>query len=76
MNRLVRSVCIALATTVAAGPLAAEQGITDSTVTFAQIAAFEGPAAALGTGMRQGILAAFEEANRAGGVFQSPDSSG
>ena len=46
----------------------AEQGITDTTVTFAQVAAFDGPAAALGTGMRQGIEAAFEEANRNGGV--------
>ncbi|ARC88622.1 ABC transporter substrate-binding protein [Rhodovulum sp. MB263] len=35
---------------------------------FAQIAALEGPAAALGQGMRLGLLAAFEEANRAGGI--------
>ena len=35
---------------------------------FGQSAAFEGPAAALGLGMRQGILAAFTEANTAGGV--------
>ncbi|WOI33393.1 ABC transporter substrate-binding protein [Tritonibacter scottomollicae] len=47
---------------------AAEQGITDDSVTFAQVAAFEGPAAALGTGMRLGITAAFEEVNAAGGV--------
>ncbi|NIZ13468.1 ABC transporter substrate-binding protein [Phaeobacter sp. HF9A] len=46
----------------------AEQGVTDASVTFAQVAAFEGPAAALGTGMRLGITAAFEEANAAGGV--------
>lgn len=46
----------------------AEQGITNDTVTFAQVAAFEGPASALGTGMRLGITAAFEEANSAGGV--------
>lgn len=52
----------------AAAPLAAEQGITDDSISFAQVAALEGPAAALGTGMQQGILAAFEEANRAGGV--------
>lgn len=49
-------------------PFAADQGVTDGTVTFAQVAALEGPAAALGTGMRQGILAAFEEANRNGGI--------
>ncbi|MBO9473082.1 ABC transporter substrate-binding protein [Shimia sp. R10_1] len=46
----------------------AEQGITDTSVTFAQVAALDGPAAALGTGMRLGIMAAFEEANAAGGV--------
>ncbi|MBE1295417.1 ABC transporter substrate-binding protein [Phycobacter azelaicus] len=53
-----------------AAPLfaSAEQGVTPNSVTFAQVAAFEGPAAALGTGMRLGITAAFEEANAAGGV--------
>ena len=53
---------------VAAGPLAAQQGVTDTSISFAQVAALEGPAAALGTGMRQGMMAAFEEANRNGGV--------
>ncbi len=48
--------------------LAAEQGVTETTVSFVQVAALEGPAAALGQGMRQGLMAAFEEANRAGGV--------
>ncbi|MGE5765985.1 MAG: ABC transporter substrate-binding protein [Bacteroidota bacterium] len=46
----------------------AEVGVTDSTVTFGQAAALDGPASALGLGMQQGILAAFAEANRAGGV--------
>jgi ABC-type branched-subunit amino acid transport system substrate-binding protein len=46
----------------------AEVGVTDSTIVFGQAAALEGPAAALGTGMRAGILAAFAEANRNGGV--------
>ncbi len=46
----------------------AEQGITPESVTFAQVAAFDGPAAALGNGMRLGITAAFEEANATGGV--------
>jgi ABC-type branched-subunit amino acid transport system substrate-binding protein len=46
----------------------AEQGVTANSVVFAQVAAFEGPAAALGTGMRLGITAAFEEANASGGV--------
>jgi ABC-type branched-subunit amino acid transport system substrate-binding protein len=56
---------LAASTTVAAH---AEMGVTDSTITFGQSAALDGPAAALGTGMREGILAAFAEANRNGGV--------
>ena len=43
-------------------------GVTDDRVLFGQSAAFEGPAAELGTNMRLGIRAAFAEANRAGGV--------
>ena len=35
---------------------------------FGQSAALSGPASALGTGMRLGLLAAFEEVNRAGGI--------
>lgn len=58
----------AAAVALAAGPLAADQGVTDTTISFAQVAALDGPAGALGTGMRQGMLAAFEEVNRAGGV--------
>ena len=38
---------------------AAEAGLTDTTVRFGQIAALDGPAAQLGLGMRQGLLAAF-----------------
>nr|WP_254695487.1 ABC transporter substrate-binding protein [Oceanicola sp. D3] len=49
-------------------PLAAKDGVEPDAVHFAQVAAMEGPAAALGQGMRDGIAAAFEEANRAGGV--------
>jgi ABC-type branched-subunit amino acid transport system substrate-binding protein len=46
----------------------AEEGVTSTSVAFAQVAALEGPAAALGQGMRLGMQAAFEEANAAGGV--------
>ena len=53
---------------LAALPAFADQGITPDQVGFAQVAALEGPAAALGLGMQAGIQAAFEEANRAGGV--------
>ncbi len=46
----------------------AEPGVFREKIVFGQSAAFEGPAAALGRGMREGILAAFNEANVAGGV--------
>ncbi len=46
----------------------AETGVLPNRIWFGQSAAFEGPAAALGLGMREGILAAFSEANAAGGV--------
>jgi branched-chain amino acid transport system substrate-binding protein len=46
----------------------AEPGVSDKRILFGQSAALEGPAAALGLGMRDGILAAFDEANVAGGV--------
>ncbi|UCG14259.1 MAG: ABC transporter substrate-binding protein [Deltaproteobacteria bacterium] len=46
----------------------AEPGVFHDKIVFGQSAAFEGPAAALGLGMREGILAAFQETNGAGGV--------
>ena len=46
----------------------AEPGVFDDRILFGQSAAFEGPAAALGLGMREGILASFNEANATGGV--------
>ena len=52
--------------TPSAGP--AQPGITDTRILFGQSAAFTGPAQELGRGMQLGILAAFVEANRSGGV--------
>jgi len=46
----------------------AEDGVTKDKIVFGQVAALEGPAQALGQGMREGLLAAFAEANRAGGI--------
>jgi ABC-type branched-subunit amino acid transport system substrate-binding protein len=46
----------------------AEPGVFDDRIVFGQSTALEGPAAALGLGMRDGILAAFNEANAAGGA--------
>ncbi|MDE2788079.1 MAG: ABC transporter substrate-binding protein [Chloroflexota bacterium] len=45
-----------------------DQGVFDDRVLFGQSAAFSGPAQHLGQDMRSGILAAFNEANEAGGV--------
>ena len=45
-----------------------EPGVFDDRIVFGQSAAFDGPAAALGLGMREGILAAFKEANAASGI--------
>jgi branched-chain amino acid transport system substrate-binding protein len=47
---------------------AAESGVTVDTILFGQAAALDGPASALGQGMRSGIQAAFDEINKVGGV--------
>ena len=52
-----------------AWPAAAEVGVSGDMILFGQAAALEGPSSALGQGMRQGILAAFEEINAKGGIF-------
>ena len=57
-----------LASALSCLPASAEPGVSPDVIAFGQVAALEGPAASLGRGMREGILAAFEEANRAGGV--------
>ena len=46
----------------------ADDGVSKDSILFGQVAALNGPAQALGQGMREGILAAFEEANRTGGI--------
>jgi ABC-type branched-subunit amino acid transport system substrate-binding protein len=49
-------------------PAAAEDGVTADTIVFGQAAVLEGPASALGQGMRAGIQAAFDEINTKGGI--------
>jgi branched-chain amino acid transport system substrate-binding protein len=49
-------------------PAQADPGVSSEKIVFGQVAVMEGPAAALGQDMRTGILAAFAEANKAGGV--------
>jgi ABC-type branched-subunit amino acid transport system substrate-binding protein len=51
-----------------AGNARAENGVTRDSVLFGQAAVLQGPASALGLGMKAGLEAAFEEDNRNGGV--------
>lgn len=67
MFKLTHTIACAAAMALAS-PVLADQGVDQTSVRFAQVAALDGPAAALGTGLRQGLLAAFNEANLAGGV--------
>jgi branched-chain amino acid transport system substrate-binding protein len=54
---------------LAAAPvLAADPGVSADKIVLGQAAALEGPASALGIGMRDGMLAAFAEQNAKGGV--------
>ena len=46
----------------------AEEGVSADKVVFGQATALEGPASALGQGMKLGLEAAFAEINKAGGV--------
>jgi branched-chain amino acid transport system substrate-binding protein len=67
-TRLVMAAAVTALTAALVVPAAAEDGVTADTIVFGQAAVLEGPASALGKGMQLGIQAAFEEANRAGGV--------
>jgi len=71
INRIAAAACLIAACIVTASSppsRAGETGVSDTRIIFGQVAALSGPAAALGTGMRAGIRAAFAEANRNGGV--------
>src|SRR5580700_607977 len=65
---------ISIAGCLAAGLLSlaptalAEPGVGPDAILFGQAAALDGPAGALGQDLRTGILAAFGEVNRAGGI--------
>jgi len=60
---------IVIATLLATGVSAfAENGVSADKVVFGQATALEGPASALGQGMKLGLEAAFNEINKAGGV--------
>ena len=49
-------------------PASAEDGVSAGKIVFGQATALEGPASALGQGMKMGLEAAFAEINKAGGV--------
>ncbi|SMF09696.1 amino acid/amide ABC transporter substrate-binding protein, HAAT family [Tistlia consotensis] len=53
---------------VFAGSALADPGVSADKIVFGQSAALDGPAAKLGQGMRLGLMAAFDEANRNGGI--------
>jgi branched-chain amino acid transport system substrate-binding protein len=67
MARCVITAALAFAA-VPGATVRAEDGVSGATIVFGQPAALDGPARELGQGMRQGLLAAFGEANAAGGV--------
>jgi branched-chain amino acid transport system substrate-binding protein len=60
--------CAGLALSLAAGLGSADNGVTDKAIVLGQSAALSGPAAQLGTAMRDGALAYFDTVNAAGGV--------
>jgi len=61
-------ITFALALSVFGGAALAEDGVSGNKILFGQVAALTGPAQDLGIGMRRGVLAAFDQANRQGGV--------
>jgi branched-chain amino acid transport system substrate-binding protein len=64
-----RALPVALAALLTtAVPVFAENGVSADRIVFGQATALEGPASALGQGMKIGLEAAFAEINKAGGV--------
>ncbi|HKO70395.1 MAG TPA: ABC transporter substrate-binding protein [Bradyrhizobium sp.] len=64
-----KALYLALASLLAAAiPASAEDGISATKIVFGQATALEGPASALGRGMKAGLEAAFAEINKAGGI--------
>jgi ABC-type branched-subunit amino acid transport system substrate-binding protein len=61
-------IAITFAISISASSAFAGDGVSGDKILFGQVAALTGPAQDLGQGMRQGILAAFDEANRHGGI--------
>jgi branched-chain amino acid transport system substrate-binding protein len=68
MMRAIGAFGLALTLSALTAAVHAEDGVTGNKIVFGQTAALDGPAMALGEEMREGLMAAFEEANNAGGV--------
>lgn len=68
MQRYLSGAVLAAALLFAGTGFAADPGVSSDKIVLGQAAPLEGPAAALGTGMREGMLAAFAEVNAKGGV--------
>lgn len=68
MLRSIRALWLIAGFAIVSVAHAADPGVSADKIVFGQAAVLSGPAAALGTGMRDGILAAFAEANAKGGV--------
>ncbi|ASJ76637.1 ABC transporter substrate-binding protein [Granulosicoccus antarcticus] len=67
-KNLPRVALVAISSLAASICLAETPGVFPDRILVGQSAAFEGPAEALGLGMREGLVAAFNEANQRGGV--------
>ncbi len=66
--RIALALSLGLSVSFAGSAAWGEDGISDHKILFGQVAALSGPAQDLGEGVRLGILTAFGEANRHGGV--------
>jgi branched-chain amino acid transport system substrate-binding protein len=67
-SRIAGAMAAGALATLAATSATAEDGVSADTILFGQAAVLEGPASALGQGMRTGIQAAFDEINKKGGI--------
>ena len=69
MHRPLIAVMLATCAFVASTVLPAKaECVAGDAIVFGRSAPLEGPASALGRGMRLGVLVAFDSANRAGGI--------
>jgi branched-chain amino acid transport system substrate-binding protein len=70
MNSNQLGIAVAFAISLLGSAAFAEDGVSGNKILFGQVAALTGPAQDLGQGMRQGILAAFDDANRHGAIAE------